>query len=109
MAKERDDLEAAESFYLKSIAIKETQGNEYDAALTYDRLGILRSLRDDFEGAAGWLLRAAQTFSRCQDAGRIDLATRQFRLLVSRAPAALKPRLQSTWQEAGLPPLAEHA
>jgi tetratricopeptide (TPR) repeat protein len=109
VAKERDDLEAAERFYMKSIAIRENQGNEYDAALTYDRLGILASLRDDFEGAAGWLLRAAQTFSRCQDLGRTDLAARQFRLLLSRAPAALKPRLQSTWHEAGLPPLAERA
>jgi tetratricopeptide (TPR) repeat protein len=109
VAKERDDLEAAESFYMKSISIKETQGNEYDAALTYDRLGILASVRDDFEGAAGWLLRAAQTFSRCQDAGRTGLAIRQFQLLVSRAPADLQPRLQSTWQAAGLPPLPDSA
>jgi tetratricopeptide (TPR) repeat protein len=103
VAKERDDLEAAESFYLKSISIKETQGNDYDAALTYDRLGILASVRDDFEGAAGWLLRAAQTFSRCNDVGRTDLATRQFQLLLSRAPAALQPSLQSTWRASGLP------
>jgi tetratricopeptide (TPR) repeat protein len=102
VAKERDDLEAAESFYLKSVSIKETQGNEYDAALTYDRLGILASVRDDFEKATSWLSRAAQTFSRCQDAGRTDMATRQFQLLLSRAPAALQPRLQSTWREAGL-------
>ena len=56
IAEEQHDLETAERWYLKSLALKEEHGNEYGAATTYHQLGMIAEERRDFETAERWYL-----------------------------------------------------
>jgi tetratricopeptide (TPR) repeat protein len=54
VAQRRRDFNTAEEWYRKSLAIKETQGDEYGAAITYHQLGMIAELRRDFNTAEEW-------------------------------------------------------
>ena len=55
---ERRDLASAEQWYVKSLAIKEKQGNEEGAAQTYHQLGMGAQARRDFAAAEQWYLKS---------------------------------------------------
>jgi len=58
IAEERRDFDAAEKWYLKSLAISEKQGNKHLVAGTYHQLGIVAQKRRDFEAAEKWYLKS---------------------------------------------------
>ena len=51
---QQSDVAAAEQWYRKSLAIKEKQGNEHGAALTYHQLGVISAEQRDFPAAEQW-------------------------------------------------------
>jgi tetratricopeptide (TPR) repeat protein len=54
VALERWDLDAAEDWCKRSLAITEKQGNEHGMALTYHQLGIVAEKRGDLDAAENW-------------------------------------------------------
>jgi tetratricopeptide (TPR) repeat protein len=54
LAEEQQDREAAEHWYLKSLAICETDGNNHGMAITYQQLGMIAYKQRDFETAELW-------------------------------------------------------
>ena len=58
IAQEQRDFAAAERWYQKALAIKEKQGNEHGAAITYHQLGIIAEEQRDFAAAERWYQKA---------------------------------------------------
>ena len=54
IAQEQRDFAAAEQWYRKSLAIKEKQGNEHGAAISYHQLGMIAAEQRDFAAAEQW-------------------------------------------------------
>jgi tetratricopeptide (TPR) repeat protein len=54
------DFRAAREWYLKSIAIKETQGDFEGAAITYHQLGVTAQNQRDFAAAREWYAKSLQ-------------------------------------------------
>ena len=54
IAEEQRDFKTAETWYKKSLAIKEKQGNEHGAASTYHQLGRIAQEQRDFKTAETW-------------------------------------------------------
>jgi len=58
IAAERRDFASAEQWYHKALAIKEKQGDEHYAAITYHQLGMIAAEQRDFAGAEQWYHKA---------------------------------------------------
>ncbi len=58
VSEEEGDFASAREWYLKSLAIKEKQGNLHGAASSYHHLGTVAQEERDFEGARQWYLKS---------------------------------------------------
>ena len=58
IAQEQRDFTGAERWYREALAIKEKQGDEHGAALTYHQLGMIAQEQRDFVGAERWYRKA---------------------------------------------------
>jgi tetratricopeptide (TPR) repeat protein len=101
----RAEYDAAERWYLKSLAIREKHGDTLGAALTYIQLGNVCSFQDRFEESGGWLLKAADAYSKRNDAGSMKLAMDAFAYTVRWAPPDVQEKLRASWAQTELPPL----
>jgi len=54
IAQEQRDFASAEQWYRKAMAIKEKQGDEHGAAITYHQLGYSAQEQRDFASAEQW-------------------------------------------------------
>jgi hypothetical protein len=109
IAQEQRDFGAAEQWYRKSLAISEKQGNEYGAATTYAQLGILASMREQYEESGRWLIKCALAFARCNDVHNARRTTTNFMRNYHRAPADIQAKLAAMWRGAGLGELPHDA
>ena len=67
IAQERRDFDAAASWYQKSLEIKERQGDDYGAAITYHQLGMIAEERQDFDAAESWYEKSLEIAERQGD------------------------------------------
>ena len=104
---EQRDFKTAEQWYLKSLAIKEKQGNEHGAASTYGQLGIVAGLQGGFKESGLWLTKCIKAFLNTNDLEDAKKATRIFLVSYSQAPSAEHAKLRAIWEEAGLGPFPE--
>ena len=95
---------AAEAWYRRSLAIKEKQGDEHGAAITYGQLGILAGRQRHFIDSGQWLIKATVAFHRTADPHLVRQAAQNFLVTYRKAPAADQARLEALWNEAGLGP-----
>ena len=58
IAQEQRDFAGAEQWYRKALAIKEKQGDEHGAAITYHQLGMIAQEQRDLAGAEQWYRKA---------------------------------------------------
>jgi tetratricopeptide (TPR) repeat protein len=58
VAQERGDLDAAEAWYKRSLAIEEELGNRPGMASSYHQLGMVAQLRGDLGAAEAWYKRS---------------------------------------------------
>ena len=58
------DFNAAETWYRKSLAITEKQGNEHIAASTYHQLGIIAEEKREFKMAKAWYKKSLEIFEK---------------------------------------------
>jgi tetratricopeptide (TPR) repeat protein len=67
IAEEQRDFPAAEGWYRKSLAIKEKQGDEHGAAMTYHQLGRIAEEQRDFAAAETWYRKALPVWEKLGD------------------------------------------
>ena len=67
IAEEQRDFAGAEQWYRKALAIKEKQGDEHGAAITYHHLGMIAQEQRDFAGAEQWYRKALAIFEKQGD------------------------------------------
>ena len=58
IAHDQRDFAAAEGWYLKSLVIKDKQGDKHGAASTYHQMGVTTQEQRDFAAAEGWYLKS---------------------------------------------------
>jgi len=58
VAEERRDFDAAENWYLESLAVSEKHGYEDNIARIYHELGVIAAERRDFSAAQNWYLKS---------------------------------------------------
>ncbi len=64
---DRDDFDAAEEWYRKSLEIEERLGNERGTASTYHQLGTVAGKRGDFDAAEEWSRKSLEIKERLGD------------------------------------------
>ena len=97
IAQEQRDFSAAEMWYQKSLAIKEKQGNEHGAAITYHQLGTIAQEQRDFQSAAGHFLKAIEGFTNTGDKYYLAMSVRNYAQLLHATPPSIRDALQSRW------------
>ena len=91
-------------WYLKSLAIKEKQGNLHGAASTYGQLGIIAGMQENFIEAGQWLVRSVSSFTNAHDQHSATGNTKNFLICHQRATPEDKQKLEALWREANLGP-----
>jgi tetratricopeptide (TPR) repeat protein len=109
IAQEQRDFATAQEWYLKSLAIKDKQGDLHGAALTYGQLGILAAMQGSFEDGCKWLVRAIAGFQKAGDQHEAERNVQNFLIAYRLAPSEEKERLKAVWSEAGLGPFPDTA
>jgi Tfp pilus assembly protein PilF len=99
IAEKQRDFAAAESWYRKSLEIKEKQGNEHGAANTFGQLGILAGLQKKFEEAGQWLIKCILVFARCNDNHNAQVVANNFMIFYKQSPTEIQEKLKSMWEK----------
>ena len=102
IADEQRDFATARRCYLKSLDIKEKQGNEHGAAGTYGELGILEGFRKHYEESGRWLCKSIVSFLKTNDEEGVRRNANNFFILYRRASSDDQATLKMIWEEAGL-------
>ena len=100
IAQEQRDYVQAEAWYRKSLAIREKQGNEHGAAITYAQLGLMAAAQRDFGQAGQQLLQALRLFASNNDPAHVRQAAQAYWSTYQRAPAQQRAALRSMWDKA---------
>ena len=102
VALQERDFAGARVWYLKSLEIKEKQGNLHYAATTYGQLGNLAALEGSFEESGAWFIRAISTFRQTNDEHLAQRNIRNFQITHKHAPGEDQQKLEAQWRDAGL-------
>ena len=86
---------------MKSLAIKEKQGNDHGAASTYGQLGHLAKAQQEYAAAADSYLQALQLFLSSEDNQGARICIFAFWGLLQE-PDANSKELEQKWHDAGL-------
>ena len=102
IAEEQRDFSTAEKWYLKSLEIKEKQGNEHGAGSTYHQLGMIAEETQDFPTAGQRYCSSAKTYTRFDSTQNYQIVARSVRRLFEKADAGQQEELVKLWNENGL-------
>ena len=82
--------------------ICEKQGDDHGAAITYQQLGQIARLQEDYTTATAWYMKAIAVFSHFADLHNFGIVIGNFVRAFQAADSATQTVLRQQWQQAGL-------
>ncbi len=102
IAQERHDFVHGEQWYLRSLAIKEAQGDMHGMANTYAQLGALERMQQHWVTAAKWFIKAAVTFNNNNDMQSVARVADIYLALLQQSDEQAQEEVKQLWHQSGL-------
>ena len=97
----RRELDIAEVWFKKNLAINERLGDEYNAAGTYYQIGYCYALRGRFIEASKWVLKAMIAFDIQQDIDNVKKGQQLYLACYAKIASSEQVKFRTMWEDAG--------